>query len=197
MAADDPRSVVVHEIAPIGKLGEPPVMSLRLGPALVPVISICAVKAADGNKEDADEAAAKCVQRRGVQFAKSFPIPKQAAGKEITESPVSATHLGQLVGLIVKGELTGKLAKDVLPKMFESGEAPAAIVEREGLKTVNDTGALEKLVDEVIAASPKQVEQFKAGKTTVMGYLVGQAMKASRGQANPAVLNELFNGRLK
>ena len=121
----------------------------------------------------------------------------KAAGKEITESPVSATHLGQLVGLIVKGELTGKLAKDVLPKMFESGEAPAAIVEREGLKTVNDTGALEKLVDEVIAASPKQVEQFKAGKTTVMGYLVGQAMKASRGQANPAVLNELFNGRLK
>jgi hypothetical protein len=83
MAADDPRSVVVHESAPIGKLGEPSVMSLRLGPALVPVISICAVKAADGNKEDADEAAAKCVQRRGVQFAKSFPIPKQAAGKEI------------------------------------------------------------------------------------------------------------------
>ena len=120
----------------------------------------------------------------------------KAADKDITASPVSAVHLGELVGLIVKGELTGKLAKDVLPKMFESGEAPSAIVEREGLKTVSDTGALEKLVDEIIAGSPKQVGQYKSGKTTVMGYLVGQAMKASRGQANPAVLNELFHSRL-
>ncbi len=120
----------------------------------------------------------------------------KAAEKDIAESPVSATHLGELVGLIVKGELTGKLAKDVLPKMFESGEAPAVIVEREGLKAVNDTGALEKIGDEIIAASPKQVEQYKSGKTTVIGYLVGQAMKASRGQANPATLNDLFKSRL-
>jgi aspartyl-tRNA(Asn)/glutamyl-tRNA(Gln) amidotransferase subunit B len=120
----------------------------------------------------------------------------KAAEKEIAESPVSATHLGELAGLIVKGELTGKLAKDVLAKMFESGESPAAIVEREGLKAVNDTGALEKIVDDVIAASPKQVEQYKSGKTTVIGYLVGQAMKASRGQANPATLNELLKSRL-
>jgi len=120
----------------------------------------------------------------------------KAAEKDIVDSPISATHLGELVGLIVKGELTGKIAKDVLPKMFESGEAPAVIVEREGLKAVNDTGALEKIVDEVIAASPKQVEQYKSGKTTVIGYLVGQAMKASRGQANPATLNELFKSKL-
>jgi len=120
----------------------------------------------------------------------------KAAEKDIVDSPVSAAHLGELVGLIVRGELTGNLAKSVLTKMFESGEAPAIIVEREGLKTVNDSGTLEKIVDAVIAASPKQVEQFKAGKTTVIGYLVGQAMKASRGQANPAALNELFKSRL-
>ena len=100
------------------------------------------------------------------------------------------------MALIVKGELTGKLAKDVLPKMFESGEAPSVIVEREGLKQISDTGALEKIVDEVIAANPKQVEQYKGGKTTVIGFLVGQVMKASRGQANPAAVNELLKAKL-
>jgi len=120
----------------------------------------------------------------------------KAAGKDITESPVSARDLGELVGMIVKGELTGKLAKDVLPKMMEAGEPAAVIVEREGLKQISDSGALEKIVDEVIAASPKQVEQYKSGKTTVVGYLVGQVMKASRGQANPATVNEILKSRL-
>jgi aspartyl-tRNA(Asn)/glutamyl-tRNA(Gln) amidotransferase subunit B len=120
----------------------------------------------------------------------------KAANKEITESPIAARHLGELVGLIVKGELTGKLAKDVLGKMLEAGDGPSVIVEREGLKTISDSGALEKIVDEVIAASPKQVEQYRAGKVTVIGYLVGQVMKASRGQADPAAVNELLKSRL-
>jgi len=120
----------------------------------------------------------------------------KAAGKEIEESPVSARHLGELVALIVKGELTGKLAKDVLAKMAESGEAPSVIVEREGLKTISDSGAIEKIVDEVIAANPKQVEQYKGGKTTVIGFLVGQVMKLSRGQANPGSVNELLKAKL-
>jgi aspartyl-tRNA(Asn)/glutamyl-tRNA(Gln) amidotransferase subunit B len=128
--------------------------------------------------------------------------PKMAAnwvigeGKEITESSLPARHLGELVGMIVKGELSGKLAKEVLPKMMESGEPPSVIVEREGLKQISDTGALEKIVDEVLAANPKQVEQFKGGKTTVIGFLVGQVMKASRGQANPAAVNELLKSKL-
>jgi aspartyl-tRNA(Asn)/glutamyl-tRNA(Gln) amidotransferase subunit B len=120
----------------------------------------------------------------------------KATGKEITESPVSTEHLGELVALINKGELSGKLAKEILPKMFESGESPSAIMEREGLKQISDAGALEKLVDEAIAANPKQVEQYKAGKTTLLGYLVGQVMKASRGQANPAVVNEALKKKL-
>jgi aspartyl-tRNA(Asn)/glutamyl-tRNA(Gln) amidotransferase subunit B len=120
----------------------------------------------------------------------------KAADKEIAESPVPARYLGELVGLIVKGELSGKLAKEILPKMAESGEPPSVIIDREGLRQISDTSALEKLVDDVIAASPKQVEQYRSGKTTVIGYLVGQVMKASRGQANPATVNELLKSRL-
>jgi aspartyl-tRNA(Asn)/glutamyl-tRNA(Gln) amidotransferase subunit B len=120
----------------------------------------------------------------------------KAAGREIGDSPVQAKHLGELVCLIVRGELTGKLAKDVLPKMFETGDPPAVIVERDGLRQISDTGALEKIVDEVLAANPKQVEQYKGGKITVIGFLVGQIMKASRGQANPATVNELLKAKL-
>ena len=120
----------------------------------------------------------------------------KAAGREIGDCPVHARHLGELVRLIVDGELSGKLAKDVLPKMLETGEPAATIIDREGLKQISDTGALEKLVDEVLAANPKQVEQYKGGKTTVIGFLVGQVMKASRGQANPATLNEMLKAKL-
>jgi aspartyl-tRNA(Asn)/glutamyl-tRNA(Gln) amidotransferase subunit B len=109
---------------------------------------------------------------------------------------VAATHLGELVALIRNGEISGKLAKEIFPKMFAGGEAPRAIMEREGLTQISDTGALEKIIDEVIAGNPKQVEQFKSGKTQVMGFLVGQVMKASRGQANPAAVNELLKKRL-
>jgi aspartyl-tRNA(Asn)/glutamyl-tRNA(Gln) amidotransferase subunit B len=120
----------------------------------------------------------------------------KAEGKEVAESPVSAEHLGELVKLIAGNQLSGKLAKEIFPKMFPSGEAPAAIMEREGLKQISDSGALEKVIDEVIAANPKQVEQYRGGKTTVINFLVGQAMKATRGQANVALVTELFKQKL-
>jgi aspartyl-tRNA(Asn)/glutamyl-tRNA(Gln) amidotransferase subunit B len=120
----------------------------------------------------------------------------KAAGKEIAESPVTAKDLGQLVSLIARGELSGKLAKEILPKMFARGETAQTIMEREGLKQISDAGALDKIIEEVLTANPKQVEQFKSGKTAVMGFLVGQAMKASRGQANPATVNELLKAKL-
>ena len=118
------------------------------------------------------------------------------AGKDITGSPISAANLGELVGLIRKKEISGKLAKEIFPKMFASGEAPRVIMEREGLTQISDTGALEKIIDEVIAGNPKQVEQYKSGKAAVVGFLVGQVMKASRGQANPADVNELLRKKL-
>jgi len=120
----------------------------------------------------------------------------KAAGKQIVESPIKAEHLGELVALINKGELSGKLAKEILPKMFETGEAPGTIVEREGLKQISDTSTLEKIVDDVLLANPKQVDQYRGGKTTVIGFLVGQVMKTSRGQANPAAVNEVLKRKL-
>jgi aspartyl-tRNA(Asn)/glutamyl-tRNA(Gln) amidotransferase subunit B len=120
----------------------------------------------------------------------------KAEGKEIAESPLSAAHLGELVKLISTGELSGKLAKEIFPKMFSTGQAPAEIVEREGLKQISDTGALEKVIEEVIAGNPKQVEQYRGGKTAVMNFLVGRTMKATRGQANVAVVTDLFKQKL-
>ncbi|MBZ5603964.1 MAG: Asp-tRNA(Asn)/Glu-tRNA(Gln) amidotransferase subunit GatB [Acidobacteriia bacterium] len=117
-------------------------------------------------------------------------------GADIGESPVSAANLGRLVALIGEGKISGKLAKEILPKMFANGETADAIIEREGLAQISDEGALTKIIDEVIAANPKQVEQYKSGKTAVIGFLVGQAMKASRGQADPAAVNRILKEKL-
>ncbi len=117
-------------------------------------------------------------------------------GADIADSPVSAADLGRLVALIKEGKISGKLAKEILPKMFESRETADAIIEREGLSQISDEGALVKIVDEVIAANQKQVEQYKSGKTTVIGFLVGQVMKASRGQADPAAVNRILKEKL-
>ena len=120
----------------------------------------------------------------------------KAEGKEISESPVTPENLGLMVQEITKGALSGKLAKEIFPKMFATGDSALAIMDREGLRQISDTGALGKIIDDVLAANPKQVEQYKSGKTTVIGFLVGQVMKASRGQANPASVNELLKERL-
>jgi aspartyl-tRNA(Asn)/glutamyl-tRNA(Gln) amidotransferase subunit B len=120
----------------------------------------------------------------------------KAADEDIAGSPVSAEHLGQLVSLINKGELSGKLAKEILPKMLETGDSPTAIMDREGLRQISDTGALETIADEVLAGNPKQVDQYKSGKTAVIGFLVGQVMKATRGQANPAAVSEVMKKKL-
>jgi aspartyl-tRNA(Asn)/glutamyl-tRNA(Gln) amidotransferase subunit B len=116
--------------------------------------------------------------------------------REIEDSPVSAEHLGQLIALIGSGKLTGKLAKDVFAKMAVADETAEAIMRREGLESISDEGALGKIVDEVLAANPKQVEQLKSGKQQVIGFLVGQVMKASRGQADPAAVNRIIKEKV-
>ena len=120
----------------------------------------------------------------------------KSEGKEITESPVTAEKLGELVALIKKGEISGKLAKEIFPKMWSTGDGAAAIMDREGLRQISDTSALDTIIDDVLAKNPAQVEQYKGGKTTVIGFLVGQVMKASRGQANPQMVNELLKKKL-
>jgi aspartyl-tRNA(Asn)/glutamyl-tRNA(Gln) amidotransferase subunit B len=116
--------------------------------------------------------------------------------KGLADSPVRAEDLGALVKLLAHGELSGKLAKEVFSKMFARGDGPAAIMEREGLKQISDTGALEAVISGVIAANSKQVEQYKSGKTTVLNYLVGKAMQATRGQANVALVTDLLKEKL-
>ncbi|HUQ95634.1 MAG TPA: Asp-tRNA(Asn)/Glu-tRNA(Gln) amidotransferase subunit GatB [Bryobacteraceae bacterium] len=120
----------------------------------------------------------------------------KAEGKEISDSPIPPERLGELVSLIAKGELSGKLAKEIFPKMFATGDSAKSIMEREGLQQISDTQAIEKIIDDVLAANPKQVDQYKSGKTSVAGFFVGQIMKATRGQANPAAVNELLKKKL-
>jgi aspartyl-tRNA(Asn)/glutamyl-tRNA(Gln) amidotransferase subunit B len=118
------------------------------------------------------------------------------AGKDVADSPVTPERLGELIALVGKGELTGKLAKDVFAKMLATGEGPRAIMEREGLKAMSDSGELEKIIDEIIERNPKQVEQYRGGKTTVLAFFVGQVMKATRGQANPQTAGEIIASKL-
>jgi aspartyl-tRNA(Asn)/glutamyl-tRNA(Gln) amidotransferase subunit B len=120
----------------------------------------------------------------------------KAEGKEITEAPIAPENLAELVGLISRGEISGKLAKEIFPKMLASGDSPRTIMDREGLRQINDSDALGKIVDEVLTANPKQVEQYRGGKTTVLGFLVGKVMQATRGQANPATVNEVLKQKL-
>lgn len=120
----------------------------------------------------------------------------KAEGKDISESPVSAEKLGELVALIKKGEISGKLAKEIFPKMWTTGDSASAIIEREGLRQISDSGAIDAIIDEVLAKNPAQVEQYKAGKQAVLGFLVGQVMKASKGQANPQMANEALRKKL-
>jgi aspartyl-tRNA(Asn)/glutamyl-tRNA(Gln) amidotransferase subunit B len=116
-------------------------------------------------------------------------------GRDIQDCPVSAAHLGELIDLISADVISGRMAKDVFEIMVETGEAPGEIVEKRGLKQVTDTSAIEKAVDEVIAANPKQVEQVK-DKPKTLGWFVGQVMKATGGKANPAAVNAVLRERL-
>jgi aspartyl-tRNA(Asn)/glutamyl-tRNA(Gln) amidotransferase subunit B len=120
----------------------------------------------------------------------------KAEGRAIADSPVSAANLGALVALIARGEISGKLAKEIFAKMAASGESPTAVVEREGLRQISDTGALAAVIDQVIAANPKQVEQYRGGKTAVLGFLVGKVMAATKGQANPGLVNQMLKEKL-
>ena len=119
------------------------------------------------------------------------------ADKDIAESPISAERLGKLIDLIKDGTISGKIAKDVFSLMFEGEEPgdPAEIVDKRGLKQVTDTGAIEKVVDAIIAANPKQVEQVRE-KPKTMGWFVGQVMKETGGKANPQAVNEILKKKL-
>lgn len=116
---------------------------------------------------------------------------------DIADSPVKPAQLGTMISRIKDNTISGKLAKTVFEALAAGEPNVDGIIESRGLKQVTDTGAIEKLVDEVLAANPDQVAQYRGGKDAVFGFFVGQAMKASKGKANPAQLNELLRNKLK
>jgi aspartyl-tRNA(Asn)/glutamyl-tRNA(Gln) amidotransferase subunit B len=105
--------------------------------------------------------------------------------------------IGELVVLVDSGKISSKIAQDVFAEMFASGESPSAIVEKKGLAQVSDTGAIEKFCDEAIAANPNPVADYKAGKIAALNSLKGQVMKLSKGKANPALVGEILEKKLK
>jgi len=114
----------------------------------------------------------------------------------LEESPITPENLGKLVDLITSNVINGKTAKDVFVLMAETGDAPDKIVEEKGLKQVTDTGAIEAVIDTVLANNPDNVAAYKAGKVALMGWFVGQVMKESKGKANPAMVNQLLAKKL-
>jgi len=115
---------------------------------------------------------------------------------EISASPVSAKALGGLLNRIIDNTISGKIAKEVFEAMWQGEGSADDVIESRGLKQITDTGAIEVIIDEIIAANPDQVEQFRAGKEKVMGFFVGQVMKASKGKANPGQVNQLLKQKL-
>jgi aspartyl-tRNA(Asn)/glutamyl-tRNA(Gln) amidotransferase subunit B len=117
--------------------------------------------------------------------------------KELSESPVTAEQLGGLVALITDNTISGKIAKEVFAEMFQTGKNAADIVEEKGLKQVTDTGAIEKLVDEVLAENADKVEEYRGGKDKLFGFFVGQIMKKSGGKMNPGMVNDYLKSKLE
>jgi aspartyl-tRNA(Asn)/glutamyl-tRNA(Gln) amidotransferase subunit B len=121
----------------------------------------------------------------------------KALGLEPDQSPVSMAGIVLAADLLDEGKISSKQMKQLFDIAFEKGEDFSAVYEREKPQQITDSSALEKLIDEVIASNPKQAEQYRAGKTTMAGFFVGQVMRASKGQANPALLNELVTKKLE
>jgi aspartyl-tRNA(Asn)/glutamyl-tRNA(Gln) amidotransferase subunit B len=115
---------------------------------------------------------------------------------ETGKTPVSPAPLAQLIGIIEDGTISGKIAKGVFEEMWKSGKGPNEIVAEKGLVQITDTGELERTVEEVLAAHPKQLEQYRGGKEQLFGFFVGQTMKATGGKANPKIVNELLKKKL-
>jgi aspartyl-tRNA(Asn)/glutamyl-tRNA(Gln) amidotransferase subunit B len=119
-----------------------------------------------------------------------------AVGKEIDDTPVSAENLALLVKNVDSGQISGKIAKTVFDEMFASGKSPDAIISEKGLVQISDPAALEAVVKKIVEANPSEVAGYKAGKTKLLGFFVGQVMKETKGQANPGLVNDLVKKHL-
>ncbi|MEG4282034.1 Asp-tRNA(Asn)/Glu-tRNA(Gln) amidotransferase subunit GatB [Microcoleus sp. A006_D1] len=114
----------------------------------------------------------------------------------IAEIPFQPQDLAELLGLIDAGTISGKIAKDILPELLANGGSPQKLVESKGLIQISDTGAIDRAIDAVLAANPKELEQYRAGKTKLLGFFVGKVMKETGGRADPKLTNELLVAKL-
>jgi aspartyl-tRNA(Asn)/glutamyl-tRNA(Gln) amidotransferase subunit B len=120
----------------------------------------------------------------------------KSSGKTIAEFHISADMLADLIKLKLDDVISGRIAKDVFEAMVDTGKTPSVIVEERGLRQVTDTGAIEKSIDEILAANADKVAEYRSGKDKLFGFFVGQVMKATGGKANPAMLNDLLKTKL-
>jgi Asp-tRNA(Asn)/Glu-tRNA(Gln) amidotransferase B subunit len=123
-------------------------------------------------------------------------LPRELAGRDIAEAGVDGGKLGALVKLVEDGRITGSAGKEVLAAVVATGADPAAVVKERGLDAVADTGALAALVDQILAANADKVAQFKGGKTGLLGFFVGQVVKASQGKASAQAAQALLTEKL-
>ena len=117
--------------------------------------------------------------------------------RDISESPVQPKQIAELVRLIDEGEISGKMAKQVFAKLYETGEDPRSIISKEGLRQISDEDQLQSIIARVIESNPEKVEAYQAGKTGLLGFFMGQVMKETGGQANPKIINELLQSKLR
>ncbi len=115
-----------------------------------------------------------------------------AEGKDFKDTSLTPKHIGNLINLIKSGKISGKIAKSVFKEMYATNKMPEEIVKEKGLEQISDEGKLREIISEILKNNPKQVEQYKGGKTKVLGYFVGQVMKATKGQANPQLVNKIL-----
>ena len=118
-------------------------------------------------------------------------------GIDIIDSPIEAERLGGIIKRIVDNTISGKIAKQIFEEMWSSKDDVDTIIEAKGLKQITDTSAIETMIDEILANNQPQVEQYRAGQEKMLGYFVGQVMKASQGKANPKQVNEILREKLK
>lgn len=145
-----------------------------------------------------DKALRKCEDAKSLTnwVMGDFTRLLKANEVSVVDSPISPEQVAEMVNLIEKGTISGKIAKSVIEEMFATGKDASVIVKEKGLAQISDESALIKIIDEVIAANPASVEDYRAGKERAIGFLVGQVMKASKGQANPGLVNKLLKERL-
>jgi aspartyl-tRNA(Asn)/glutamyl-tRNA(Gln) amidotransferase subunit B len=121
----------------------------------------------------------------------------KAKGLEIEHSPITMKGVALSADLVESGAISGKMLKDLYDRSFELGKDFGEVYEIEKPQQITDSSVIEKMIDEIVAANPKQLEQYRAGKKTVIGFFVGQVIKASKGQANPQMVNELLARKLE